>query len=128
MSFDEDEFEDAGEGTALSLIADAFEELSSDLIKKGKNQNDEMRLKPFCDACSLVSVLFGSLGLAFKFAEMEYTSKVCLFHQIYHLDYISSGFLTRLISFTRLSYISRLYKSFQLVKNTQTLRAHVTHR
>lgn len=78
MSFDdEDEFEDAGEGTALSLIADAFEELS-DLIQNG-NKNDvlfELRLEPFCDACALVSVLFGSLGIAFKFAEMEYTSKV----------------------------------------------------
>nr|XP_043630140.1 ACD11 homolog protein-like [Erigeron canadensis] len=78
VSFDdEDEFEDVGEGTALSLIADAFEELS-DSIKNG-NKNDasfELRLKPFCDACSLVSVLFGSLGIAFKFAEMEYTSKV----------------------------------------------------
>lgn len=75
MSYSEDEFEDAGEGTAISMMADAFEELS-DLIKNG-NKNDELRLKVFCDACSLVSVLFGSLGLAFKFAEMEYTSKVC---------------------------------------------------
>lgn len=74
VSYSEDEFEDAGEGTAISMMADAFEELS-DLIKNG-NKNDELRLKVFCDACSLVSVLFGSLGLAFKFAEMEYTSKV----------------------------------------------------
>lgn len=74
MGFDDDEFEDAETGTALSLIADAFEEIS-DLIKND-NVNDELRLKPFCDACSLVSVLFGSLGIAFKFAEMEYTSKV----------------------------------------------------
>ncbi|GJS80558.1 ACD11 homolog protein-like protein [Tanacetum coccineum] len=74
VSFSDDEFEDAGEGTAISMMADAFEELS-DLIKNG-NTNDELRLKVFCDACSLVSVLFGSLGLAFKFAEMEYTSKV----------------------------------------------------
>ncbi|KAD2804289.1 hypothetical protein E3N88_37666 [Mikania micrantha] len=77
ISFDDDEFEDAGAGTALSLIADAFEEIS-DLIKKGnkKDASFELDLKPFCEACSLISVLFGSLGIAFKFAEMEYTSKV----------------------------------------------------
>ncbi|KVI05356.1 Glycolipid transfer protein domain-containing protein [Cynara cardunculus var. scolymus] len=77
MGFDDDEFEDAETGTALSVIADAFEEIS-DLIKKGNSNGGsfELRLKPFCDACSLVSVLFGSLGIAFKFAEMEYTSKV----------------------------------------------------
>ncbi|KAK9063745.1 hypothetical protein SSX86_017617 [Deinandra increscens subsp. villosa] len=77
ISFDDDEFEDAGEGTALTLIADAFEEIS-DLIRKGskKDASFELDLKPFCDACSLISVLFSSLGIAFKFAEMEYTSKV----------------------------------------------------
>nr|KAJ0208830.1 hypothetical protein LSAT_V11C400162230 [Lactuca sativa] len=35
-----------------------------------------LKLKPFCDACSFVSMLFSSLVIAFKFAEMEYTSKV----------------------------------------------------
>ncbi|KAK9903805.1 hypothetical protein M0R45_000915 [Rubus argutus] len=33
-------------------------------------------LDTFCEACSLVSILFSCLGLAFKFAEMEYVSKV----------------------------------------------------
>ncbi|KAJ9554186.1 hypothetical protein OSB04_018231 [Centaurea solstitialis] len=77
MGYDDDEFEDAENGTALSLISDAFEEIS-DLITEGNVNGGsfELRLKPFCDACSLVSVLFGSLGIAFKFAEMEYTSKV----------------------------------------------------
>ncbi|XP_076943823.1 ACD11 homolog protein-like isoform X2 [Bidens hawaiensis] len=76
-NFEDDEFEDAGEGTALSLIADAFEELSNS-IKTGniKDASFELDLKPFCEACSLISILFGSLGIAFKFAEMEYTSKV----------------------------------------------------
>lgn len=75
ISFEDDEFEDAGDGTtALTLIADAFEELS-DYIKK--DASFELDLKPFCEACSLISILFGSLGIAFKFAEMEYTSKVC---------------------------------------------------
>lgn len=74
-----DEFEDAGTRTSLSSIADAFEEIS-DLIIAGRNGDFAvLKLKPFCDACSFVSVLFGSLGIAFKFAEMEYTSKVCCF-------------------------------------------------
>ncbi|KAM0019844.1 putative glycolipid transfer protein superfamily [Helianthus debilis subsp. tardiflorus] len=73
LSFDDDAFEDVGAGTALSLIADAFEEISDSV---NKDVSVELRLKLFCDACSLISVLFGSLGIAFKFAEMEYTSKV----------------------------------------------------
>ncbi|WMV58697.1 hypothetical protein MTR67_052082 [Solanum verrucosum] len=64
---EDDGFEDAGTGTPLSAIAEAFEELSS---------NHDLMLKPFCHACSHVSVLFGSLGIAFKFAELEYVSKV----------------------------------------------------
>lgn len=55
-------------------IADAFEDLSA--LIKSNGLNFSLRLKPFCDACSLVSVLFGCLGLAFKFAEYEYVSKV----------------------------------------------------
>ncbi|MFS7993342.1 putative glycolipid transfer protein [Helianthus anomalus] len=73
LSFDDDEFKDAGAGTALSLIADAFEEI---LDSVNKDVSVELHLKPFCDACSLISVLFGSLGIAFKFAEMEYSSKI----------------------------------------------------
>ncbi|KAK1416151.1 hypothetical protein QVD17_31939 [Tagetes erecta] len=73
---DDDEFEDAGDGTtALTLIADAFEKLS-DSMKNKNYASFELNLKPFCEACSLISILFGSLGIAFKFAEMEYTSKV----------------------------------------------------
>ncbi|MFS7960492.1 putative glycolipid transfer protein [Helianthus anomalus] len=73
LSFDDDELEDAGAGTALSLIADAFEVISKSVNKDASVQS---RLKPFCDACSLISVLFGSLEITFKFAELEYTSKV----------------------------------------------------
>jgi len=60
------------QATPLSTVADAFEEIA-DIVENGK---EELRLKAFCDACALVSVLFNSLGLAFKFAEMEYCSKV----------------------------------------------------
>ncbi|GAA0152578.1 transfer/carrier protein [Lithospermum erythrorhizon] len=60
--------------TALSAMAEAFEELSG--IIKEHGLDFDLSLKPFCHACSYVSVLFGFLGFAFKFAEMEYTSKV----------------------------------------------------
>ncbi|KAJ0449340.1 putative glycolipid transfer protein [Helianthus annuus] len=65
---------DSRKETPLSAIAQAFEEIS-DLINKGGDV-DDLRLKPFCEACSKVSVLFSCLGIAFKFAEMEYTAKV----------------------------------------------------
>ncbi|KAI6686196.1 hypothetical protein NL676_032109 [Syzygium grande] len=35
-----------------------------------------IRLDALCDACGPVSVLFGCLGIAFKFAELEFVSKV----------------------------------------------------
>ncbi|KAE8678360.1 ACD11-like protein [Hibiscus syriacus] len=60
--------------TPLSDIAQAFEELSESLGSQTKDQ--ELPLDTFCEACSLVSVLFSCLGLAFKFAELEYVAKV----------------------------------------------------
>jgi hypothetical protein len=69
-------FRDAVEQeTALSGIAEAFEELSMFLKVNGSDRCD-LGLKPLCEACALVSVLFGCLGIAFKFAELEYVSKV----------------------------------------------------
>ncbi|KAJ0549467.1 putative NIF system FeS cluster assembly, NifU, Fe-S cluster assembly domain superfamily [Helianthus annuus] len=59
ISFEDDEFEDAGEGTALSLIVDAFEEIAYS-IKTGGGGEDvlfELDLRPFCEACSLISIL-----------------------------------------------------------------------
>ncbi|KAL8463206.1 hypothetical protein ACS0TY_034009 [Phlomoides rotata] len=56
----------------LSAVADAFEELYAAVKAKGS----DLDLKTFCDACSLVSILFGSLGKPFKFAELEYSTKV----------------------------------------------------
>ncbi|CAL5399617.1 unnamed protein product [Camellia sinensis] len=70
-------FKDAANGTPLSTVAVAFEELSKS-VKSSRSY--DLRLKPFCDACSLVSVLFGSLGIAFKFAELEYCSKLPINH------------------------------------------------
>lgn len=56
----------------LAAIIEAFEELA-DIVE---NANKDLCLKPFSEACALVSVLFGSLGIAFKFAELEYNVKV----------------------------------------------------
>lgn len=58
----------------LSAIAEAFEDLSKRL--KDANNAQGIRLDIFCDAASLVSVLFRCLGLAFKFAELEYVAKL----------------------------------------------------
>lgn len=56
----------------LSAVVEAFEELAR-IIESGPK---DLRLAQFSDACSLVSVLFGCLGMAFKFAELEYVAKV----------------------------------------------------
>ncbi|KAJ3697705.1 hypothetical protein LUZ61_001410 [Rhynchospora tenuis] len=60
------------DATPLSAVAEAFEQLSR-LIESGERC---LRLSTFGSACSLVSVLFGCLGFAFKFAELEYVAKV----------------------------------------------------
>ncbi|ESQ53213.1 hypothetical protein EUTSA_v10026153mg [Eutrema salsugineum] len=82
---EEDTFEDAVctttparvNNTPLSVITEAFEDLA-DLLKPAGSiiQEDGLRLDAFCNACTHVSVLFSCLGFAFKFAEMEYVSKV----------------------------------------------------
>ncbi|VVB09763.1 unnamed protein product [Arabis nemorensis] len=68
--------------TPLSVITEAFEDLADLLKPRWKERSEEeeegdgLRLEAFCSACTHVSVLFGCLGFAFKFAEMEYVSKV----------------------------------------------------
>ncbi|XP_028768228.1 ACD11 homolog protein-like [Neltuma alba] len=65
--------------TPLSAIAEAFEDLSKLVTgaeNNGNTKQQELRLDKFCHACSHVSVLFHSLGLVFKFAELEYISKL----------------------------------------------------
>lgn len=56
----------------LRKIADAFKELAATV----NLQTADMEVAPFSRACSLVSPLFGCLGIAFKFAEMDYVAKV----------------------------------------------------
>ncbi|KAB1218620.1 hypothetical protein CJ030_MR3G026500 [Morella rubra] len=60
--------------TPLSAVAEAFEEMAK--LLKSRKEDQQLRLDTFCEACSLVSVFFGCLGLAFKFAESEYLSKI----------------------------------------------------
>ncbi|KAL3751380.1 hypothetical protein ACJRO7_012236 [Eucalyptus globulus] len=64
--------------TPLSGIADAFEKLAGSLSGDRGRSGDgaALQLDALCDACAPVSVLFGCLGIAFKFAEMEFVSKV----------------------------------------------------
>ncbi|KAJ8762640.1 hypothetical protein K2173_010661 [Erythroxylum novogranatense] len=56
----------------LRLMAEAFKDLA-DTVNSG---SAEVELAPFSRACSLVSPLFVCLGIAFKFAEMDYVAKV----------------------------------------------------
>ncbi|BAT93756.1 ACD11 homolog protein [Vigna umbellata] len=58
----------------LTAIAEAFEELSKWM--KENSDGRHIRLDNFCEVASLVSVLFRCLGLAFKFAELEYVAKL----------------------------------------------------
>lgn len=53
----------------LLAIAQAWKGLQAEL-------GDGMRLSSFSHSCSLISPLFGCLGLAFKFAEKDYVAKV----------------------------------------------------
>ncbi|XP_020517658.1 ACD11 homolog protein isoform X2 [Amborella trichopoda] len=71
MGEEDERFEEVG--TPLSIIAEAFEELARSLALR---PGEDLRLAPFSNACSLVSVLFGRLGIAFKFAEIDYVAKV----------------------------------------------------
>ncbi|KAG5562283.1 hypothetical protein RHGRI_005120 [Rhododendron griersonianum] len=66
----------------LRKISEAFIGLAN-TVKNNSNsqtpdQEDVVQLEtaPFSHACSLVSPLFGCLGIAFKFAEIDYVAKV----------------------------------------------------
>jgi hypothetical protein len=56
----------------LRVIGEAFEKLTAILMA----ENDDLGVAQFSEAASLLSVLFGSLGIAFRFAEVEYAAKV----------------------------------------------------
>ncbi|KAF3512295.1 hypothetical protein F2Q69_00001635 [Brassica cretica] len=56
----------------LRKISTAFKELAATV----RSPSPEVPVAQFSQACSLVSPLFGCLGIAFKFAEMDYVAKV----------------------------------------------------
>ncbi|BBN00167.1 hypothetical protein MPTK1_1g26930 [Marchantia polymorpha subsp. ruderalis] len=57
----------------LKEIAEAFSVLA-DNVKNGQDSGVDIAI--FARACDLISILFSSLGIAFKFAEKDYVSKV----------------------------------------------------
>ncbi|XP_074592535.1 accelerated cell death 11-like isoform X1 [Curcuma longa] len=62
--------ESGGGEKPLRRIAAAFEALEA------SSKTAPMEVDAFSRACSQVSFLFGCLGIAFKFAEMDYVAKV----------------------------------------------------
>lgn len=56
----------------LTKISESFKELAVTV----NSQAADVELAAFSRACSHVSPLFGCLGIAFKFAEMDYVAKV----------------------------------------------------
>lgn len=62
----------AGGNKPLREISESFKALAETVNSKSA----ALEVGPFSRACSHVSVLFGCLGIAFKFAEMDYVAKV----------------------------------------------------
>lgn len=60
----------------LQLIAMAFTNLAVDVRMQQDEKDADLRVASFASASSRVSILFGCLGIAFKFAERDYVSKV----------------------------------------------------
>ncbi|KAF6166116.1 hypothetical protein GIB67_023826 [Kingdonia uniflora] len=63
---------DNNEYKPLRKISEAFNSLATTI----KTPNVDIEVAPFSQACSHVSPLFGCLGIAFKFAEIDYVAKV----------------------------------------------------
>ncbi|KAB1227789.1 hypothetical protein CJ030_MR1G004487 [Morella rubra] len=53
-------------------LSEAFKELAATV----DSQTADMKLAPFSHACTLIVPLLGSLGIAFKFAELYYAARV----------------------------------------------------
>ncbi|GMY38056.1 accelerated cell death 11 [Fagus crenata] len=58
----------------LRKISEAFKELEATV--NSQTPDIKVEVAPFSRACSLISPLFGCLGIAFKFAEIDYVAKV----------------------------------------------------
>jgi hypothetical protein len=63
---------DLNDEKPLRKISEAFKELAATV----NSQTADLEVAPFSRACSHVSPLFACLGIAFKFAEMDYVAKV----------------------------------------------------
>ncbi|KAL0349062.1 UNVERIFIED_CONTAM: Accelerated cell death 11 [Sesamum angustifolium] len=63
------------EEKTLKKMAEAFKELAN-TINQCPDGEARLELAAFSKSCSLVSPLFRCLGIAFKFAELDYVSKV----------------------------------------------------
>jgi len=60
----------------LRKISDAFNDLAITVNSQTLDHDPQLELASFSSACSLVSPLFRCLGIAFKFAELDYVAKV----------------------------------------------------
>jgi len=56
----------------LRVIGEAFDKLAAVLMA----ENHDLGVAQFSEAASLLSILFGCLGIAFRFAEVDYAAKV----------------------------------------------------
>ncbi|KAL3344953.1 hypothetical protein AABB24_024081, partial [Solanum stoloniferum] len=66
----------AAEEKPLRKMAEAFKDLANTLNSQTLDESAKMEVAPFSHACTLVSPLFRCLGIAFKFAELDYVAKV----------------------------------------------------
>ncbi|GFP81950.1 hypothetical protein PHJA_000338300 [Phtheirospermum japonicum] len=64
------------EEKTLKKMAEAFNALANSIKQCPDGEEARLELGPFSRACTLVSPLFGCLGIAFKFAEIDYVAKV----------------------------------------------------
>lgn len=72
---------DEGHDRLLFAIAKAWKGLQGELLVQGDGDAPPaaapaLTLRSFSHGCSLISPLFGCLGIAFKFAEKDYVAKV----------------------------------------------------
>ncbi|KAG5532860.1 hypothetical protein RHGRI_027221 [Rhododendron griersonianum] len=73
MNFFSDQMAATNE-TVLTKIAEAFNELADDV--NSRTTPPRLSLSKFCSACRLLSHLIGCLGIAFRFADIEFSAKV----------------------------------------------------
>ena len=70
----------------LRNISESFKALAATV----NAENTTVEVAPFSRACSFISPLFGCLGIAFKFAEMDYVAKVFVLVSILIIDVVAA--------------------------------------